>query len=818
MSDATALRTDPAAPAAAPAAEPVPYPMLFRGIFLVCFATLLFEVSLIRVLSFTIWHHFGYVVISTALLGFGASGSYLALRPATGTANLARTLWLLTITAALTVAGVIAFVVLAPLDPMQIFGEPTQALRFVGYQLVATVPFFFSGVVIALALRAGATRVDRLYFWDLVGAGLGCGLAVPLMDWLSPPGAVIVSAAAFALSASVFARSRGQRLVGTGLGVVLLLASLGAERLPFKPATSKELGTQLMVGFEPHFFDWKALFRTDVVRDAFWPDRKGKMWGLSDTAPEQIERPAYFIHHDATAGTGIYDLRKDFELDHLPYHVLRFPYLVANPQPRVLVIGVGGGRDVIAAMQFGASHVTGVELDPLAVRLLREDMNELLGGFFRRPEIELVAGEGRHFVHTTDQQFDVIQLTGVDTLSAESSGAYVLSENFLYTKEAFHDYFDRLQPGGILSFAMGNSNPNAPKAGGRLVAIAGEALRARGITDPEQHVAVVDSKALYVEVMIKTTPYTPEEVEQIAAEAARLNFTPLLLPGHTQQPVFQKLLTTGGAEQRRVLDDLRYTVSPTSDDRPFFYMFYRWRDLARAGWGVLGPSHTTALGQIVLGLLVVTLSALGAVLILGPLLVMRRRQTNVPSRARLGILGYFLAIGLGFMLFEISLIQRFVLFLGYPTYSLTVTLFSLLIFLGCGSYLSRWWVGREAVVLPVAVGLIALLTFAYVKGLPVVQASFIGQPILVRALITVALLAPLGLVLGMFFPLGIRHAERVHPDLVPWAWGINGCASVTGGVLTVVLAITLGFTAVWTISLGIYALGVAALLLSRRAA
>jgi hypothetical protein len=365
---------------------------------------------------------------------------------------------------------------------------------------------------------------------------------------------------------------------------------------------------------------------------------------------------------------------------------------------------------------------------------------------------------------------------------------------------------------------MGNSNPNAPKAGGRLVAIAGEALRARGITDPERYVAVVDSKALYVEVMIKTTPYTPAEVAGIAAEAERLNFTPLLLPGHTQQPVFLKLLTASGAAQRAVLDGLRYTVSPTTDDRPFFYMFYRWRDLMKAGWGAIGPSHTTALGQIVLGLLVVSLSALGAVLILGPLLVMRRRQADVPGRERLGILCYFLAIGLGFMLFEISLIQRFVLFLGYPTYSLSVTLFSLLIFLGLGSYVSRWWVGREAVVLPVAVGLIALLTFAYVNGLPIVQSRFIGQPILVRALITVALLAPLGLVLGMFFPLGIRHAERVHEDLIPWAWGINGCASVTGGVLTVVLAITLGFTTVWMISLGIYAFGVTALLLTRRPA
>ena len=218
-----------------------------------------------------------------------------------------------------------------------------------------------------------------------------------------------------------------------------------------------------------------------------------------------------------------------------------------------------------------------------------------------------------------------------------------------------------------------------------------------------------------------------------------------------------------------------------------------------------------------LGLLVATLTVLSGVFVLAPLLVFRGRGIAVGGRQPLGILVYFMAVGLGFMFFEISLIQRFVLFLGYPTYSLGVTLFSLLVFLGWGSFLSRRWVGREGLVLPLGVAALFALTLFYMTGLPWLQSHLLASSISIRVAATVAVLAPLGLVMGMFFPLGIRCAEAVHKDLVPWAWGINGCASVTGGLLAVVLAMRYGFTRVWLISVVIYALGVLALLASRPA-
>lgn len=790
------------------------YGLLFAGIFVVAFATLLFELSLIRIFSFTIWHHFSYVVLSTALLGFGASGSFLATRPSFGRKNLRSTLAACAAISAVSVPCVLAFVSAVPLHPMSILDEPGMLLRFVAYQIAAAVPFFFSGLLVSLILRCGADRVDRVYFWDLLGAGLGCVAAVGLMNALTPPGAALFAGVSFAVAAALFAIPGPGRSANLALVGALVVMTGFAERIPFTPARTKHLSMHLnLLGFRPYFSRWTALFRTDVVAGSLATlSANAKPWppGLSRTVPTGTERPSYFISHDATASTGIYDLRNGYDLKHLDYHILSLPYLVVNPDPRVLVIGVGGGRDMITAIQYGASHVTGVELDPVTVNLVRDEM-AAPNGFFRQPQVNLIAAEGRHFVHSTDERFDLIQITGVDTLSAMNSGAYVLAENYLYTGEAVHDYLDVLKPGGILSMAMANLNSNEPLSAGRMVLIAQGVLRERGIPNPWDHIAVIDSRALYAEVMIRTRPFRPAEVKRLLKRARELKFTPLTLPGGPGHPVFQKLARVRGPEQDRFLSQLRFLITPTSDDRPFFQRYFRWRDLVNIR-GRIAPNDASALGQIVLALLLISLTILGALFILGPLIVFTRRGNSGGGAQRIGLLCYFLAIGLGFMLFEISLIQRFVLFLGYPTYSLSVTLGSLLVSLGCGSYLSQRWVGRERVALPLAVIGIGALTLFYMKGLPIVQAWFLGSHIAVRCAVTAVMLAPLGLIMGMFFPLGIRRAASIHDDLVPWAWGINGCASVTGGVLTVVIAMSHGFTAVWLLSLLIYAGGTAAFL------
>ena len=783
---------------------------LFRGIFCIALATLLFEIALTRILSFTIWYHFAYVAISTALLGYGASGTLLAVRPLIGTVDTLRTLRRCAACAAASIVGVLAVIILVPLDPMRITSSAPHAFAFCLYLGAVTVPFFFSGLAISLSLRAAAERVDRLYFWDLVGAGLGAAVAVPLMNALSPPGAALTAAAVFLGAGATFS-PLGRRMLPTlGFASLLVLAPF-AEKLHFRPADSKHLA--LLINFQrmtPVFERWTALFRTDVVSRSENTPRPSNEdeWGLSSVAPDVKQHPWGFVNHDGTAGTGIYDMRGG-SLDFLDFHVLRTPYLLLAPGPRVLVIGVGGGRDVVAALRFGASRVTGVELDPVTINLLRNDTLGVSGSFFRDDRIRLVADEGRHFVRSSGEVFDLIQITGVDTLAAQSSGMYVLAENYLYTREALSEYLDHLTPNGVLCITTGHLRDDRPMSSGRMVSVAREALAARGVARPADHIAVINSRHFYADVLVKPSPFTPGEVDALERQAKDLAFRVLWLPGRPSQRVFSGLAQAEGQERQELLARLPYLVDATTDDTPFFFRSYRWSELSSER---LGPDHTTALGQLVLLLLLVSLSLLGAILVLGPLVVFRRRDVLGTARQRWGILSYFLAIGLGFMLFEISLMQRFVLFLGYPTYSLTVTLSSLLVSLGLGSFLSRRWLGRERWALPAAVVGLGLMTLFYRYGLPILQSPLLSVALPLRVAFTAAALTPLGLIMGAFFPLGIRSASAVHHDLVPWAWGINGCASVTGTVLAVVLAMTFGFAWVWSLSIIVYALGVAALL------
>ncbi|MFQ5416704.1 MAG: hypothetical protein ACE5FL_06610 [Myxococcota bacterium] len=790
-----------------------PDSVLFAGIFLIAFATLLIEVSIIRVLSFTVWHHFGYVVISTALLGFGASGTLLAVVPSIGAADLRTTLTRLSIASSVSAIGALLLIQQVPLHPMSVLEEPAQMGVAVAYLIGTAIPFFFSGLVISLGLRGASDRVDRLYFWDLVGAGLGCGSAVAIMNYVTPPGSVFVAGAVFALAALVFSCGGAARVVAATLAGALALGSFHADKLPFTAARSKHLAVMMKtLLMEPREEVWTALFRTDLIEDVKADTRCGGP-GASVSAPKTgCERPRYWIAHDASAGAPIYDMEGLPYQKGLDYYIVRTPYLISNPDPSVLIIGVGGGRDIVVARQYGASHVTGLELDPVALKWLHDDL-DATHEFFSSPEIELVAGEGRHYARTTDRKFDVIQITGVDTLAAEYSGSYVLAENYLYTVESFHEYLDHLSPGGILSIATGNLSPDAPRAAGRILSIAHRALEERGIADPAKHIAVLDSATLLVSTLIRLEPFTRAETAKLADYAAEYDFRVLHLPGERGgNPVIEALVRATSNEREQLEAKLPHLVHATTDDRPFFFTFFRWTELF--GPDGVTPSHSTALGQIILGMLVIALTVLGAIFILGPLAAFNRRGVLRPGS--LGVLGYFVSLGLGFMLFEISLIQKFVLFLGYPTYSLTVTLFSLLLFLGCGSFFSARWVGRERVVLPLAVVAIGALALFYARGLPIIQDGLLGAPIAVRVLVTVLVLMPLGLVLGMFFPLGIRRAAAIHDDLVPWAWAINGCASVTGGVVTIALAMSFGFTKVWALSVVIYALGVAAFLTSTR--
>jgi hypothetical protein len=790
-------------------------------VFLISASVLMLQIALTRVFSFTLWYHFAYVTISVALLGYGASGAMLAVFP--GLAGRDPAQRLARYASACGLAVIVAYLAFAklPFYPFELRKEPgTQVPLMLVYYAAITAPFFLAGLCMSVALSTFSRQVSRVYFFDLAGAGLGCLLVVFVMSAVSPPGAVVVAAIGLAAAGVLFAAPRGgRRLLEAALGT-LLVAGLGTaafQSLTILPSPEKFLHNFLKdsTPAADAGYIWSGVFRTDHFRFANEEETRAASyatWGSSEKwkplAPTRAPR-IRFITHDGDAGAVVYNFDGDLsKLEMFDHSILRTPYLLLD-RPTVLVIGVGGGTDIVNAIKNQAQHVTGVELDPHTIDLVATTHADFAGHIYDRPDVTMIIGEGRSTVRHSGKQYDLIQLSGVDTLAALSTGAYVLAENYLYTVEATGEFLDHVTPDGMLSMVFADYSPAVgfPRHSMRQLSLYAEALRRRGIDDPAAHIAILASAegAPQVSMLVRPRPFTSEEVQTLAAFAAEKGFHAWALPGVPTRSRHATFLRTPLEDREALLASYPLIMTPTTDDNPFFFNFYRWRNLLD-NLDEVDVGHTLATGQIILALILLFSVLLSVGLILVPLFVFQRK--GLPTRGRWGLVVFFAGIGLAFIFVEISFVQRFVLFLGYPTYSLTVVLASLLTSSGVGSYLTgRTKVAPERRLLPILVA-VAVISVAYLLVLPALFQAFLGSSLPVRIAIASGALLPLGLVMGMFFPTGIQIVRRTHESFVPWAWGINGCASVVGTVLSVVLAMGFGFRAVTLLALGIYALAV----------
>jgi len=787
---------------------------LLLAVFLLSFGVLLSQVALNRIFSFTVWYHFAYISISLALLGFGASGAMLAAYPGLGTGSLHRKV---AAYAALSAFGTVAMLLwlgTVRVSPFSALESATEAAKLVAMLAVTLWSFLFAGLAITLTLREAGDDVHRLYFWDLVGAGLGCLLVVPCLDLVGAPGAVLVVALVFAAAGLVAAgglASGAGRLCLAAVATAALCAPL-LRALPFPPSSDKDISRFGTMGFQPLVSHWGSLFRTDILARADREMRGEGYAGLGLAPNYEGPTPAWrMIVHDGGAGAILYLSSPDEnEFDMFRHHILSIPYAIAR-EPALLVIGVGGGADIANAVVHQAKSIDGVELDPDTVRLISHDFEQLTHGYVDHPSVKLHVGEGRHFVRSSEDRFDLIQITGVDTLSALSSGAYVLAENYLYTTEAFGEFFSRLRPGGMLSICSADFHPRTPAArhAPRFAALSVAALRASGIETPSDHILIVGSSegvALF-EILTRPTSFSPAEVESVAAFADANGFETWYLPGHPERSLdaFRRIIDGSAQEQERYLAGLALDLDATTDDAPFFFSVYRWANLFSARKEI-DQGHSLATGQLVLVFLLVVATVLSVVTLLVPLVRTGGVGAGVPGRY--GYLSYFGCLGAGFIFLEISLVQRFILFLGYPTYALTVLLFALLTSAAVGAWASGRLPDDPRRVLPTLLMTLAIVISSYQLGLSWVFATLIGTSLAVRVAISLVLVAPLGLVLGTFFPFGVRMIARLDRELVPWAWAVNGCLTVIGSVATIILAMTWGFAAVTLGALGIYAVGV----------
>lgn len=747
------------------------------GISLISAAIMIFEILVLRIFSFTIWHHFAFMVISVALLGFSASGVIIGRRPALverAGENAARA------AAGFAATAVLATAVFAllPFDPTRLADQPAQLLVLVLYYVVLAVPFTCGGLVVGLLLAAETAAAPRLYASDLVGAGIGALAVVPLLPRLSAEGSVLV-AAALALLASWALRRRVATLAAAA--VALGFAPWAAEIVAIPPGPGKFLHELLEDPRRPPerrtiYRRWNALARVDLVEGA--PE---VAWTLNPRRPTKaLTLPMLVL--DGDAATPLVDAAAPAaDLAYLDHTLSSLPLQAFRPR-RVLVIGAGGGVDVLTAVHHGASRVDAVEINPDVIDIVSRRFVDRTGGLFSRPGVRLIRAEGRSFVAHGDERYDLLQISLIDTWAASSSGAYSLTEGYLYTVEAFSEYFRRLDDDGVLAITRWAGEP--PREILKLCAVAAAALERGGASDPGQHLAIFGVAQLG-NVLIKPAGFSKADLDELRRVGREHGFRPIYLPDRRGRGAYRKLLEADDLEAYARAYPL--DISPATDDRPYFFQFGRWRDLLdRGAWR---ERQFFLSGRLVLATVLLQASFFCLLL-----LALSQRGAD-PARPERRAAAYFAVIGVAFMFVELTLMQRLTLYLGSPLLATSLVLATVLIGAGLGSALSeRWWASSRSPGRLFALLAAASALAAY--GLPPLLAVTIGWPLAARLALTSALVLAIGILLGMPLPTALaRLGPTLGPGWVGRAWAANGAGSVLGPVLAAILSIEIGLSA-----------------------
>ena len=768
---------------------------------------LAYEILLTRLLSIVQWHHFAYMIISLALLGFGASGTFLTFAGRRLAKRFHATFAVNAGLFALSSYACYATVQILPLNLLEITWDANQLLWLMLTYVLLVLPFFFAANCIALSFVRFPDLLARIYASDLAGAALGCGAVLWMLHVAAPGGVLIPVAATGALAAVIIGiDARWVRWAASAAVMGIAGYALHAPPLDLRVSEYKGLAQATRVsGASVVASRSSPLGLLTVLENSAVPFRYAPGLSIVSTAPIP-EQVAVFTDADSVTMITRYDgdTRTIAYLDRmssaLPYHLAGID--------SALVLGAGAGADVLQALYHGVARVTAVELNGQLVDLVRDEYDGFSGSIYRDERVNVQIAEARDFVTRDRRRYDLIQMTALDAFGASASGLRALNESYLYTVEALQAYLDRLDPGGLVGITRWIDLP--PRDGIKLFATAVAALKARGVEDPGRHLAWIrgwNSNTL----IVKNGALSGEQVAAMRAFADDRQFDLAYYPGMSRAeanrhnilaaPRFYDAATALlGPERDRFLADYKFHVAPSTDDRPFHFHFFKWRHFpemlalrARGGIGLL------ELGYVVLVAALFQAVVVSIVLIVLPLLWMRRRNDPGDNGWSRGMLvGYFLFIGLAFLFIEIAFIQMFVRFLGHPVYSVTVVLASFLLFAAAGSRLTETYEdsASDGCKLAIAVSTIAAICVLYVAVLPAVltHAADIGG--VWRAAIAVMLVAPLAVAMGMPFPLGLRSLTGKRSDLIPWAWAINGCASVVSAVLAVVLAMHYGFTTV----------------------
>ena len=798
------------------------------SIAMLSMTALAYEILLMRLFSIIQWHHFAYMIISLALLGYGASGTFLALfreylLPRYKRVYLVNlVLFGISSLACYLIAQQIQF------NVEEILWEPQQMFRLMAVYLILALPFFFVANAIGLMLFYYYKEMSRIYAADLFGAGLGSLLIIALL-YTALPAEILKYIMALAMLVAAVAswelynnKPKTFRLLipvfvaGFILALLFPNAWTALEYSPYKglSQTLRVSGTKVVAQQS------SPLGLITVVESPLVPFRHapGLSLNATDEPPEQI---GVFFDADAmTVITRAKNTQHSFAyLEHLTsalaYHL--------SPIENVMVLGAGGGSDVLQARYHNAKQITAVELDKQVIDLLRNNYRDFSGRIYDNENIEVYAEEARGFVAGDNELYDLVQLTLIDSFSASSAGLYALSESYLYTIEALQEYLARLKPQGYLSISRWVKLP--PRDSLKLFVTAVDALKRNGIQSPENHLLLIRSLQTST-LLIKNTPVTKEEIALLKDFCNRNSFDVAYYPGMPPaeanqynilaEPYFYMGATAIlGDEREDFMQRYKFNIQPATDDRPFFFQFFKWRVLPEIiSLSGQGGMPLLEWGYLILIATLVQVIFVSLFLILLPLIFYRRieKQKTIPgskmSGLKLHAFVYFLTLGLAFLFVEIAFIQKFILFLHHPIFAIAVVLAAFLVFAGMGSHWSRRFADSRSHArgVKLAVLIIVIIGSAYLLILGPIFSALMSQPAVIKIILSVLLIAPLAFCMGMPFPLGLSRLSEINPGLVPWVWGVNGCASVLSAIIATLIAIHFGFTIVILSALALYAL------------
>jgi len=803
-------------------------PLRFRLVtaFIAGFVGLTLEIAYTRVISFKLFYYYTYFVIGLALLGLGAASAVTSLSPRLRSMSTMRLVqWIAPPSA---IAGLVGYAVVArmPTRTGLIWtGTGTvplgQLLRLIVLSVSLTAVFFGVGLLLATLIVAEVRHVRRLYFWDLTGAALGCLVAVPLQATVGPPTMILGSIVVFGALGAVptvlertgrapseakpdrdGSRTRTRDLATLGTVVVVVLGAVLAGQLKIRTDDSKTIRDTDPI----EAGGWGPVFRVDAVP-------------LGDV---------YLVSHDGLLGSSVYrydgtratTARFDIDARQIPFAAL------SGEGPRVLIIGAAGGNEVMASLTYGASQVDAVELNPVTVDMLNGPLAEFSGNFVDDPRVNYVQGDGRTFLARSDEKYDIVWFVAPDSYAASNSatsGAFVLSESYLYTQEMIEEAYDHLSERGLVVAQFGDVQlDNRSTRTARYLVTARAALDGRSQGPFGEHVGLVTEGGFGPFGSISTIMLSRPSLDAAAAERVEAGLGSIdkaeaqYLPGAVRKEGTLSDLIDGSDEQvDDIVDGYPYEISAINDTRPFFWHFTSFgtvvSDWDLADWG----DPEIAVGERLLIVLLLIAVSIAAILLFVPFLLTRRRNTpglatRLPGRAQFFV--YFTALGLGFMLIEISMIQRFALLLGFPTLSLSVSLFTLLIATAVGARVSGVLTRLGRAALPAVTATLIVLTVAYILAADPITDAALSWPQSARMLLVVIMLFPVGLLLGVFLPAGmdavVAATESAGTDRdrsVAWCWAVNGFFSVVGASLTTVVSMEFGFNVALIAGLVLYA-------------